>query len=642
MADNRDAMADSPSPHLSVRVLGPARVTVDGAAAPPELLWRKHLALLVYLARSPRKSRTREHLVGLLWSDRDEKQARHSLSEALRVLRQALGDAAVQADVDQVRLAADGVTLDCDRFAALAERGEWDAAAALVEGEFLEGLALPGENGFETWLGAERALWRARGLDALVRSAEARLARGDTAEATRAALGAVGLDPTSEPAARAAMRALALAGDRAAALRVAQGLAHALADALGTAPSPELARLVERIREARVGRRILAAPPAARPRPPLLGRAAELAVAAAAWERAKAGRGQVVLVQGEPGEGKTRLIEELVARARLDDATVAAARAVPADREREWSALAGLVAAGLGDAPGLASAPPAALATLGTLDPDLGARFRAGADCAMPMDDAFPAAVIAAAQERPLLLVLDDAQWLDAASLAVLPAFARDAAPHRVLLLLGVARGVPDAERFDVLQGRLGRDLEGALIRLARLDQTALAELVAWAVPAYGADERERLVRRVERDTAGIPLLAVALLEAVAAGYRLAPDAPAWPSAARTLIDSLPGTLPPAVIGAVCLRFRGLPLAAQHVLGAAAALGGRGDVERLARATGLERGPVAQALDVLEWERWLSADPQGYLFAAPIERDIVLQEMLTPGQARRYRDQSVP
>ena len=68
----------------------------------------------------------------------------------------------------------------------------------------------------------------------------------------------------------------------------------------------------------------------------------------------------------------------------------------------------------------------------------------------------------------------------------------------------------------------------------------------------------------------------------------------------------------------------------------------RADVERLARATGLERGPVAQALDVLEWERWLSADPQGYLFAAPIERDIVLQEMLTPGQARRYRDQSVP
>src|SRR6266567_3827480 len=560
VSDNRSAMAASP--HLSVRVLGPARVTVDGAAAPPELLWRKHLALLVYLARSPRKSRTREHLLGLLWSDRTEPLARHSLSEALRVLRRVLGDTAVQADVDQVRLATDRVTLDCDRFAAHAERGEWDSAAALVEGEFLEGLALPDANQFETWLGAERTLWRAQGLEALVKSAEAQLARGDT--------------------------------------------------------------------------------PAARPRPPLLGRSAELAAAAAAWERAKAARGQVVLVQGEPGEGKTRLIEELVARARLDDATVAAARAVPADREREWSAVAGLVAAGLADAPGLASAPAPALASLGALDPDLGTRFRGGrAEPAMHIGQAFTAAVTAAAQERPLLLVIDDAQWLDALSLALLPALARDTAPHRVLLLLGVARGGPDGERCDVLQGRLGRDLEGAVIRLDRLDQTALAELVAWAVPAFSADERDRLGRRVERDTAGIPLLAVALVEAVAAGYRLAPDAPAWPTPARTLIDSLPGTLPPAVVGAVCLRFGGLPLAAQHVLGAAAALGGRADVTQLARATGLEPGPVAQALDVLEWERWLSADMQGYVFAAPIERDIVLQEMLTPGQARRYREQSV-
>ena len=643
VADNRDAMPHSP--HLSVRVLGPARVTVDGAAAPPELLWRKHLALLVYLARSPRKSRTREHLVGLLWSDRDEKQARHSLSEALRVLRQVLGDAALQADVDQVRLATDGVTLDCDRFAALAQRGEWDAAAALVEGEFLEGLALPGANQFETWLGTERALWRAQGLEALIQCAEAQLARGDTAAAARAALGAVGLDATSEPAARAAMRALALAGDRAGALRVAEGLARALGDALDAAPSPELAHLVERIREARVGRRVLAAPPAARPRPPLLGRAAELAAGAAAWQRARRGRGQVVLVHSEPGEGKTRLIEELAARARLDDATVAAARTVPADRKRECSAVAGLLAAGLADAPGLASAPPTALATLGRLNADLGARFRgSGAEPPLPameVGDAFAAAAIAAAEERPLLLVLDDAQWLDAASLALLPALARDTAPHRVLLLLGVAWGVPDGERFDVLQARLGRDLEGAVIRLGRLDQAALAQLVAWSVPTYGADERERLARRVERDTAGIPLLAVALLEAVAAGYRLAPDAPAWPSAARTLIDSLPGTLPPAVVGAVCVRFRALPPPAQQVLGAAAALGGRGDMSRLGRATGLEHDAVAQALDLLEWDRWLAADAQGYVFAAPIERDIVLQEMLTPGQARRYRDQSV-
>src|SRR3989454_11039267 len=237
---------------------------------------------------------------------------------------------------------------------------------------------------------------------------------------------------------------------------------------------------------------------------------------------------------------------------------------------------------------------------------------------------------------------LDDAQWLDNATLAALPALARDSARRRVLLVLGVARGAPEGgERFDVLRARLGRDLEGSVVRVGRLDAAALRRLAAWAVPAYGAEELDRLVRRVERDTAGIPLLAVAMLEALAAGYRLSPDATAWPSAARTLIDSLPGDLPPAVVGAVCLRFRNLPAIAQRVLGAAAALGGRVDAGRLGRATRPRHAARAPGLHVLEWGRWLAAHGRGYVVAAPNERDIVLQEMITPGQARRYRDESV-
>src|SRR5881396_2083935 len=210
-------------PPVSCRVLGPVRVTVAGADAPAELLWRKHVALLVYLARSPRKSRTREHLISLLWSDRDERQARHSLSEALRVLRRALGDERLVADVDQVRLAPDAVTLDCDRFAELCERREWANAAALVDGEFLEGLAIPEANDFESWLAAERALWRAQALEALVQG-------------------------------------------------IAADLAQALRQTLGAEVSDETARLVARIRDARVGRRVVTAPPDARPRPPLVSR----------------------------------------------------------------------------------------------------------------------------------------------------------------------------------------------------------------------------------------------------------------------------------------------------------------------------------------------------------------------------------
>ena len=619
-------------------VLGAARLTINGADAPPEILWRKHLGLLVYLARSPRRARTREHLLGLLWSDRDEPQARHSLSEALRVMRRTLGDDAVLADVDQVRLEPAAVVLDTEVFAERSARDDWAGAAALVEGAFLEGLSIPEANEFENWLAAERTEWSARGVGAIVKHAEARLAAGDVAVAAGEARRALAIDRTAEPAARTLMRALALMGDRAGALRIADELARALESELRTSPAPETARLIERIREARVGRRVTAAVPAARARPPLVGRAVELAALGAAWDRARAGAGQVVLIEGEPGEGKSRLLDEFVARVRLEDATVVAARAVPADALVAWSALAGLLAGGLADAPGLAGTPPAALAALGTLDAGLAARVGTAHGAAMPagFSVALAAAVSAAAEERPLLLALDDAQWIDPQTFALLPGLARDAARRPVLLVLGVSRGIPDDARFDALRARLERDVQGAVVRVGRLDETALRVLVAWALPQYRPEEADRLLRRLERDTAGIPLLVVAMLEAVAQGFQLRPDAVAWPAAQRTLVDSLPNDLPPAAVGTICLRFRNLPVPAQQVLGAAAALGERVEPAVLAVATGLDSSTVAEALDLLEWERWLAADARGYALSTPIVRAILLQEMITPGQARRY------
>ena len=485
----------------------------------------------MYLARSPRRSRTSDHLIGLLWSDHDEKQARHSLSEALRVFRRVLGDASVRADVDQVGLTADSVSLDCDRFEELCTRGDWTAASALVDGDFLEGLAIPEASDFENWLAAERLMWRTRALEALEQRAAAELDRGDVTGAARTALRAVALDRAAEGPARTAMRALALSGDRAGAMQVAEGLARALREALGASWSGETTRLIERIRDARVGRRVIAAPAAARARAPLVGRAAELAALSAAWRRAQegAGHGQVVILEGEPGEGKTRLIEELLARARLDEATVVATRAVPSDGSAPWGCLAGLLAGGLGDAPGLAGAPPEALAALRQFDPDLAGRYPPATPAASP-GAALGAALRAVAAERPVFLAVDDAQWMDGQLLATLPTLARDATTRPILLLLGVARGSPGGERLDALRARVGRDLEGAVVRLERLDGNALRALVDWALPHYTASDAERIVRRLEADTAGIPLLAVARGGSVAVTQahprRLAPRRP--------------------------------------------------------------------------------------------------------------------
>src|SRR6059036_995120 len=105
---------------IVVRALGPADVIVNGAAAPAELLWKKNLALLVYLARSPKRLRTREHLVGLLWADKPEKAARHSLNVAVEVLRRAVGHAGLESNTAQVRVLPGAVELDTDTLEALA------------------------------------------------------------------------------------------------------------------------------------------------------------------------------------------------------------------------------------------------------------------------------------------------------------------------------------------------------------------------------------------------------------------------------------------------------------------------------------------------------------------------------------------
>ena len=65
------------------RTLGPVQAILQDGSAPADLQWAKNLALLVYLARSPEGTRTREHLIGLLWGDKPESKARQSLNTAL-------------------------------------------------------------------------------------------------------------------------------------------------------------------------------------------------------------------------------------------------------------------------------------------------------------------------------------------------------------------------------------------------------------------------------------------------------------------------------------------------------------------------------------------------------------------------------
>jgi len=630
-------------PVITCRVLGPVSLDVDGAPAPPELLWRKHLALLVYLVRSPKRARTREHLTGLLWPEKEESAARHSLNEALRVLRRAAGDAAVEATAGQVRLADGAVQLDADALDRWIADKAWAEAAGIVAGEFLEGFAVAGAEAFEDWLTTERLHWSARSLVALLGLSEALLAQGHASDALTAARRAEALDPHSDLAARAAMTALAVRGDAAAAGAHYERFAGLLARDVGTAPADATRILAERIRGAKGPRPPEPSPDTVeRRRAPLVGRARELAQLLALWERCRSGSGATAIVlEGDSGSGKTRLLEEFTTRARLGGGSIALVRAVEGDLAEPASGLLGLARGGLLGAPGLPAASSQALAVFAAVLPDWAERFRAAkvADPPLPLSQAMLAVLEAALESGAVLLVVDDAQWIDRASLLTLLAALRDCSRAPLCLVLA-ALPEPPREELDELRRRLGHEVPGAMLSVGPLDAAALKQLAAWALPAYDAVALERVSRRVASDSAGLPILAVELLSAVAQGLDLPQGSASWPEPFRTLTQSLPGDLPDTVIAAVRIGFRRLSQNAQQTLAAAAVLQDRVTESLLARATGLDAAALQAALDGLEWQRWLEADGQGYGFVARLARQVIARDMLTPGQRARIRERA--
>ena len=617
---------------ITCRVLGVPEVAVDGAAAPPELLWSKNFALLVYLARSPKRTRTREHLIGLLWADKPQGKAKHSLNEALRRIRRAAGPNGVRTRAAQVALDADAIQLDTDRFEELTRVSDF--------GEFLEGFAVPGASEFDNWLAAERSAWRRRSVDALVRFAERALGAGDLRGALEFAEHALTLEPVSDAAIQGLMRSRAIAGDRAGALEAYDQFARRLAADVGAKPHAETATLAERVRRGRVWRTPQAAAvdsAADSRRAPLVSRSLDLGRLLKVWRECRAERHAAVLfIEGDAGAGKSRLADELAARARLDGASVSGVRAVEGDLREPESALLGLARGGLLDAPGLAAAPTAALAVFAARDTGWAERFPAARSSGAPLalGPAFSDLLRAVTAERPVVLVVDDAYWVDRESLLVLGAVARDLARAPVCLVFTTTPG-PLRPELEELRKRLRRDLLGVTVRLKPLVGVGLRELARWALPHYTATDLDRVCRRVAADSAGIPLLAVELLHAVALGLDLKTPHPTWPAPTRTLQDSLPGDLPDSVVGAVRVGFRHLSKNAQQVLAAAAVLGERVAAEVLGRATGIAGADLTAALDELEWQSWLSFDPRGYSFVARIVQRVVDRDMVLQGQRDR-------
>ncbi len=622
--------------HLELVCFGPPRARLAGRDPPADIGWRKHLGLLVYLALSPDRIRTRDHLLGLLWPEKPEPQARHSLNEAVRRLRAGLGAERLLTRGDTITLHDDQLSVDVIRFATLGSDRPAEAAA-LLRGDFLEGLAVNDAPGFEDWVARERTRWRARGAAVLVALAEAALVAGRLPEAEEATLKALAFEPHGEAAARTRLRAMALGGDTAGALAWYHRFADRLAQDLGERPSRELEALVERIRTRSWQPSNAAAP---EPAPPYAGQEAGKGTAFRVIAEAVAGSPRALVIIGAPGLGKTRLLTECLARAALEGAVTVLVSPLESDYDAEWSTLRAFARAGLTTAPGSAATDPAALAVLTGVWSERGDR-RSTADHG-EVASALARLLAAVAEEQPLVVAVDDAHLADGASLAALGAAlaeVRSGALALVFSCLPEAGSGPPA--LTRLRSEVGLRLKGDSVRLEPLEAPDIDRLVLALAPwCVEPARRERLGRRVLFETGGSPFFTVTLLQALARASTMREDVLAWPRPGATIDSPLPISMPDLVRMAVVARASALDPLDLQLLRAASVGGAALDPDVLRETSGLAPEAVEDGLARLERAGFLWFDGRRYALAAPLMAEVVRRECLTPGQRRALRQRA--
>jgi len=311
---------------LQVCLLGPPEVTWAGQ---PLSISRRQARALLYRLAARLDPIPREQLCFLFWPDIPESKARLYLSRLLTHLRRSLPTPAV------LLTAGDCVALDptqtwsdvtaFERLGATAsgdlrflpETGDLEVlqqAVDLYRGPFLSGFSLPGSPEYEAWVAQERCGLERRYLETLATLMEERAARGEWEAAIACAQRYLATGHLAENVHRRLIEFLAAGGDRQGALRQFERCAAILERELGVSPLPETRAAYLAALQGSTPVRVPDRSPSLTTLPtleaPLIGRADALTRLEQAYSLARAGRGQVLLISGEPGIGKSRLLQD--------------------------------------------------------------------------------------------------------------------------------------------------------------------------------------------------------------------------------------------------------------------------------------------------------------------------------------------
>jgi DNA-binding SARP family transcriptional activator len=635
-------------PRLAIYAFGALRLVRDGEPVTEEA-WHTRQArqlLKVLLTERPRPVAA-DRLVELLWPNSPPVAAATTLRSAVNALRNVLepnrprrGHARyiVTMAPGYAFLPHPDIWLDVAAFEKELETARHiedpsarvqrlQTAVALYQDDYLAG------DPYADWAQGERERLRELYIAAQLELAAWRAAAGDLNAAMAACRQVVARDPVRETVYQALMRYQAAAGDSAGALLTYERCRAILTEELGADPSPLTQQIHQHILNGEiealpnVGNRPFAAPPssaAAEPPPqrtllpmseegplePLVGREQETATLRAALADALQGRGCVVVLEGEAGVGKTRLVYPPLRQAIAEAATVLGGACRPLEQPLPFAPLADLVGRYVAALPAsmLPALPRASLAPLAQIAPSLQDRLP---DLALPVAEGLlrgeeyrlriieglVSFLVWLAAVRPLVLFLDDLHWADRDTLAVLGRLAQRC-EDRALLLLLVYRTDDLAENDDLarLLHELRRQPRTVTVPVRRLTPANVQELVRHY--AAGAPQADELAAALYRVTEGNPLFVTEALRDVRerlAAYTAPPVGPGWGAVPTLYFNG-------RVHEVILERIERLPATAQGLLHLAAAFQRDFSLDLL-EATA-ERDPM-EPLQVLMQRRFL-------------------------------------
>lgn len=356
----------------------------------------------------------------------------------------------------------------------------------------------------------------------------------------------------------------------------------------------------------------------------VVGRHAERAALREALDAARSGRGTAVLLAGDPGIGKTTLLEWVVTEAAATDVRVHWGRCWEgggAAAYWPWVHVLRSVVADRGDhrlgggAADVARIVPELAARLGAPDPR---PRRDDPDARARLFEAATTFLLDAAREAPLLLALDDLHAADDASLLLLAHLSArlEGAP---VLVVGAYREA-EARASPRLGRLLGRvSAGGQLLELTGLEEREVATLVRGST---GEAEVTALARRLHQVTDGNPFFVLESTRLLAAERAAGGDRPPLPDEVHALVRR---------------RLNGLDDRARRVLASAAVVGRDFDQAVLREATGLPLDVLVDALGTAASGRVVEETGLGrWSFAHAVLRETLYDDLAAPERARLH------